>query len=1509
MSTTIDERVVEMRFDNKDFESNVKTSMSTLEKLERSLDLRGASKGLDNVGTAAKRLDFSGLSSAVETVHAKFSALEVIAVTALANITNSAVNAGKRIVSALTIDPIKTGFAEYETQINAVQTILANTASKGTTINDVNKALDELNTYADKTIYNFTQMTRNIGTFTAAGIDLKTSTSAIQGIANLAAVSGSTSQQASTAMYQLSQALSAGTLKLQDWNSVVNAGMGGQVFQDSLKETSRQMVEIAKKINKMSAAEKKAYQELNGYTDEQMESMSKYSFNVDKIIEKQGSFRNSLQEGWITADVLTMTLRKMTKSGVIEYISEMTGMTEESIKELQSLGDTLGYDSEQAKDLALSLAEGDDARAKLIIDTIKMASTAEDAATKVKTFTQLWDTLKESAQSGWTQSWEIVIGDFEEAKVLLTEVSDVLGAMIGASAEARNAVLQGWKDLGGRTALIESVRNAFNGVLSIVKPIKEAFKEIFPSITAQQLYNISKSIKDLSEKFKIGGAAATNLKNTFKGLFAVIDLAKQAVTPFLGLIKPIAGALLTVADGILKITGPLGEYLVALNDTAKKTQFFNNVFKDFTKFVTDIGKGVKTVIDGVVESFNKFAKVDSDSIDALGERIVIRFEPLSELLGLVGKAFGGIAKVFTTVAPFILKFATMMGSAFGMLAEYISETIGNLEFDDFMDFINTILFGNILVGIKKFVKSLTELTENGPGFIGFIKDLFGGLKDTLRAFQADLKSGVLLKIASAVALLAASLIALSLVDSNKLTSGITAISLLFMELFAAMTGLGEMINNKSIRQLSRVASVMTTMSISVAILAGAMTILSKLDWEGVFKGLIGVAGLATILVISAQQLSTSGKKLIKGSTGLIGFAAAILVLTEAVKRLSELEPERLAQGLIGIGVLLVELGLFMEMTDFKKIGVSNAVGILIFAAAMNVFAKAVDAFGSINTEVLGKGLLALAGALAIVTAAVNYMPKNMVSIGVGMVAISGALVIMAKALGIMGGMTLEQIGASLIGLGAALVIIATAVNSMSGALAGAAAMLVISAALRVFVPALQSLGSTPLNELGIGLLSLFGVFAILGGAAVLLGPLTPVILGLSAAIALFGVGCVAVGAGILAFSAGLAALAVSGTAGAAALVTIITAIIGLIPMIMVQIGNGIISIAKIIAEGATVIASSIVTVLMAIIDSITTTIPAVVSAIGVLLDTMLTALVTYIPKLVTAGMQLLLGVLTGINDNIAYVVVLAMSIVGNFLTGVASQMPYVIQSGVNVIVSFITGLADAISSNTPIMVESITKLFHAIMFAAKETVVSFASDFLSAGASIIEGLINGIKSAAGRVVEAAKGVVQSALDGAKKLLGINSPSKAFAEIGRWSDEGLIVGLKTYSNKVTNAAKDVGEGALDGMSDAFSNVSNIISSDMNLDPTIRPVIDLSNIQSGVKILNAMFSREQALGISASMSKAKTGDSEIQNGVNGAASGGTVNFTQINNSPKALNRVEIYRQTKNQISSMKELVNAK
>ena len=447
MSKTIDEKVVEMRFDNKQFESNVATSMSTLEKLKRSLKLDGAAKGLEGINGAAKKVDMSGLGNGVESVSAKFSALQVVGVTALANITNSAVNAGKRIVSALTIDPVLSGFKEYETQINAVQTILANTSSKGTTIDDVTAALDELNHYADLTIYNFTEMTRNIGTFTAAGIDLDTSVSAIQGIANLAAVSGSTSQQASVAMYQLSQALASGTVKLMDWNSVVNAGMGGEVFQNALKETSELLGTGAK-----------------------------------AAIEAEGSFRESLRTGWLTSEVLTETLKKFTTSGANEYVAKYTGLTKEAVQAALDNAKAQYGEADAIDKAAEALANKSGKNKDEIKSILQMAKTATDAATKVKTFSQLWDVLKEAAQSGWAKTWQIIIGDFEEAKALLTPISDTLTNIINKMSDWRNSLLE--SALGkGFSKLGERITGVLKPIEKVVNTVTETTTEVTDTIT------------------------------------------------------------------------------------------------------------------------------------------------------------------------------------------------------------------------------------------------------------------------------------------------------------------------------------------------------------------------------------------------------------------------------------------------------------------------------------------------------------------------------------------------------------------------------------------------------------------------------------------------------------------------------------------------------------------------------------------------------------------------------------------------------------------------------------------------------------------------------------------------------------------------------------------------------------------------------------------------------------------------------------------------------------------
>lgn len=1270
MSRTIDERVVEMRFDNKQFEQNVQTSISSIEKLEKSLNLKGASKGLEDVNVAAKNCNMTPLSNAVETVKMRFSALEVMAMTALSNITNSALNAGKNIVSALTIDPIKTGFQEYETQINAVQTILANTQSKGTTIDQVNAALDELNKYADQTIYNFTEMTRNIGTFTAAGVDLDKSVTSIKGIANLAAASGSNAQQASTAMYQLSQAIAAGKVSLQDWNSVVNAGMGGQLFQDALKRTAEH-----------------------------------FGVNMDVMIEKYGSFRASLTEGgWLTTEVLTETLTQL--SGAYSKADLIAQ----------------GYTEEQAREIT------------------ELAKTALDAATKVKTFTQLWDTLKESVQSGWTQSWEIIIGDFEEAKGLLTEVSNSLGNMVNASAEARNKMLQDWKELGGRTALIEAVRNAFEGVLNIVKPVKEAFRDVFPPMTGEQLYNLTVGLQELTEKFKIGEETANNLKRTFKGVFALFDIGLQGIKALVGGFADLIGYVAPAGDGILGFTAGIGDFIVGIDEAIKSSDAFNKAIEGIGNFLKPIADGVKTFVKTIADAFSEFANVDTSGLDNFADKVQTRFEPFVKLGELVKKAFEGIIGI--------------VANAFGNLGEAILTAFDTASFDPILDLINTGLFSAILIGVKKFINSLSEITENGGGILGSFKDILDGVKGSLEAWQSSLKAGTLLKIAGAMAILTAAIVALSLVDSGKLNASLGALSVLFVELLGSMAIFEKIMNGVAIKGMGQLTIAMIGMSTAVLILAGAVQKLSGLDWDGLLKGLVGVAGLSAILVASATALSKTSKGLIKGSAGLVVFAAAIRVLVGAVEDLGALDVGSLVKGLIGVGVLCTELALFLKATDLDGMSILKGTGLVLLAASINILADAVGAFGTLDissllkglsavavvlTELavftkvtanakhvvstatamtilgaamlvfgeavekmgnlswgeIGRGLITMAGSLATVTVAMNLLPTGMMSKATGMVEVGAALLIIGEAVRNMGGMSWEEIAKGLVTLAGSMTILVVALNAMRGALPGATAVLTVSAALAVFTPVIKTLGNMSWGSIAKGLVTLAGSFTVLGVAGVALGSLTPAILGLSAAIAVLGVGCLAAGAGILAFSTGLSALAVSGAVGAASLVVAVSSILSLIPLLFEAIGEGILSLAGVIANGGPAIVEAFTVLVLAAVEALVTATPAVVDGLFVLIDSVLSALVEHTPTIVEQLFDILIGIIQAIT----------------------TKLPELIKAGVELLMAFFDGVIGALSGiDVNVLVKGIAGigLLSAIMLA------------LSAVASLVPGAMVGV---------------------------------------------------------------------------------------------------------------------------------------------------------------------------------------
>ena len=920
MSKEVDERIVSMEFDNKNFENNVKTSMSTLDKLKQALRFKNADSGFKSIDNASKKFNFNPMGSAIDAINVKFSNLQVVATTALANITNSVVNAGRNMVNQFAIQPITSGFQEYETQIGSIQTILSNTRWENTSLEQVNSALDELNDYADKTIYNFTEMTKNIGTFTAAGVGLEQSTAAIKGIANLAAVSGSTSQQASSAMYQLSQALAAGRVSLMDWQSVVTAGMGGKVFQDALIRTS----------------------ELLGT-------------GANQAIETYGSFRESLTKGqWLTTEVLTETLKQI--SGAY------------SKEELMAQG----YTEAQADEI-MALAED-----------------AEDAATKVRTFTQLIGTTLEQLGSGWTSTWEILFGDFNEATELFTNISNVIGAAVQQSADARNSLLQGWKDSGGRAALIEGLTNAFNALLSVITPIKEAFSEIFPPVTVETLVNLTNQFKEFTAGLILDETAANNLKETFKGVFSVVKtvgtILSSVMSGIFSFVKGAAGGF----DNLLNFGASLGGFLTNISNAITQTNAFGTV--------------LNVIGDALGKAFSSITEFSSAGLDKF-------------------------TSMFSGVISFLSSLGNAIVGALSNITSGIGDILGTADFGSLVDVFNSTMLSGLIISAKNWFESLTgTVKESSYGFMDMIKDTFGNVSESvtgtlnavrgsLETWQTNIKTDILLKIAAAVAILVASITVLASIDPERLTDALGAITVLFGELIGSMTLFTKL--NTNMEQLTGIGT-MIAMAAAISILAGSVKKLADLNPEQIQNGVLAIAGLATVMTVVSKALSTGGD-IAKGAIQLVLMAAAIRLMATAVDDLGYLSTDVLIKGISAIGALMLEMAGFSRLVKSSGM-ISAAISITVMSGALVILEGTVENFGTMPLTTIGQGLLSVGAAMAELAVFARLLPKagTMLSASVGILAISLAMNAMVPIIERLSAISLEGMASAVIGLAGSL---------------------------------------------------------------------------------------------------------------------------------------------------------------------------------------------------------------------------------------------------------------------------------------------------------------------------------------------------------------------------------------------------------------------------------------------------------------------------------------------------------
>lgn len=1194
MSKQIDEKVVSMKFDNKQFESNVSTTMSTLDKLKAKLNFSGASKGLEQINTAANKVDMKGMSNAIDTVQMKLSAMQVVGVTALANITNQAVEAGKKMVNALTIEPVLTGYQEYKTQLNATQSILANVAHKGKTLDDVNAALDELNTYADETIYNFTEMTKNIGLFVNAGVDLDKSVASIKGFSNAAAIAGTDSMRTAMAMYQLSQAMSTGYVQLMDWKSLEISNIAGEQFKNAIIETAR----------------------VHGVA-------------IDEMIEKEGSFRDSLKNKWLTADIMTEALNHFTLS-TEKMSEEEQRLARESMK-------AKGYTDAQIDSL------------------FQLGTTATDAATKTKDLTQMFGVLKETAQSGWAQTWRIIFGDVEQAKAVFTPLTDFFSNIIKTISEARNALLEGaltknFKKIGdtikgitkpieatsdaiktitktaqdyskvvddiilgkyknaperyqlltkagydwahaqnlvnerlgssvrhatnyseaqeqvvettqqttqsmedyiedlakmskeqllakgyteeqakalkelaemadktgiplkdfiknidqidGRYLLLNALKNAGMGVYTVISSIGKAWRDVFPRMDSDQLFNIIAALHKFSTALVVSEETADKVRRTFKGLFAILDIGLTLIGGPLKLAIKILGQFLEVLGMIphdfLGITAAIGDGIVGVRDWLDKIMDFTDVFEKFVPSIKAAGdaiatwvKGIKEadniglyIIQGLMNGLNSAVNGVIEFFKAIGTKII---EAICSVLGIHSPS----TEFFTIGQNIIQGLVNGLQNGFSWVWNAISSLgKGIIEFIKAIDVgrvVALVIGAGLIAAAVKLSNSMLNLANGVVAPLVGLENLLNDLGDAAGNLAKGVKFRMIAEgiksIAIAIGILAISLIALSRLSWEEIGKALVTLGALALGLTALTFALSKMsfkgLNSKGIGKLS-----LTLLSLSVVlvIVSQAMKNVGNMDVGQLTKAIIGLIAMVAALTLLMKAIGkfVNGKDLkniSKIGTMIRKVSISLLLLVGVMKLASMLKAEEVLAGTVVMGLFYAFIVSLMKITKVAKASDADKLGKMIrkVSTSLLIMIAVMKLASMLKAEEVIKGI-AFMTAMGIFMSALMVVSKfggeNAAKLGVMMIGLSVSLLLMVGVCKLIGMMSVEEITKGIVAIGAFSLFMSLlmAVNKNGkGAVKLGAMLIMVAGAMAILAGVIFIIGQFKPSEIAKGL--------------------------------------------------------------------------------------------------------------------------------------------------------------------------------------------------------------------------------------------------------------------------------------------------------------------------------------------------------------------------------------------------------------------------------------------------------
>lgn len=1486
MSTTVDSKIVQLKFDNKDFESNARTSMSTLEKLKTSLNFKGLSNGISEVASS-KGLGLIG--EAAGTVKERFSAMEVVAITALANITNSAINTGKQMLNSLTVQPISDGFKEYELKMGSVQTIMAST---GADLDTVNKYLEDLNVYADKTIYSFADMTSSIGKFTNAGVSLEDAVAAIQGISNEAAVSGANAEQASHAMYNFAQALSAGYVKLIDWKSIENANMATVEFKTELLETAVACGTVEKTADGMYKA---LTENMQGYTFEE-------ELNATK------NFNDSLQYQWMTTEVLTKTLAK--------YADETTDLGKKAFA----------------------------------------------AAQDVKTFSQLMDTLKEAVGSGWAQSFEIIFGDFNEAKKLWTAVSEVVGGFINNVSKARNEILKTWDEMGGRLKLLKSITVLFHSFQKIAKEVKKAFNQIFPPKTDRDLFNLILGFDKLTKYFTVNNMQLLEIRTIFKGLFATIHIGTSLISElfkgFARLFSVFAehsGAILVIGEGLAGIP-------IEIDKILTKTNFFHKVIDglvdillvipalirsifgvSYADIIYDISQSIVKLTDSIKNifkvkidlsglknlkkaihellSFDTHRAYDPEEYKKLGLNVVKGFKDgIIDTAGSVKDAVVEMAKnaynaikdwleihspskkfialgenVSAGMAEGITNFGDKAKDAMLKVGEKIFEA-GSFIWDKIKGIVEPFkpLFDAIVNGVTAIINFIggvfKDITKDGVSLENIFRLINGGLlvkilsnishitgnlasmsdmveilysvKDALESWQKTLKAKRLLLLAGAVVMIAGAMVVLSQVNPDNLGHAISAIAVIMVGLTVMFNKVGKF----DMDAMGKVAIGMLAIGSSILLLAFAVKMIASIeDPEAFDRSILAILALISTMLVGIMTVSKYVPQAATGLSSLIALAFAINLLVVPILILGLIPDTVLSQGLLYVLAIGGALVLFMKVIpkETKLIGLGLA--LIGVATAINLLIIPIIILGSLPILKVLQGFGFVTLLLMAIGAMASTIPSEskMLAFGAGLVLASVGITLIAKAISGLANYDWKNIAAASAAIFSIVLELSIAVSLLgknpAQSLTGAAAIVAVALGVGVLAQAMVALSQLDPMALAnsiLGMAAAIGAFALI--AMALEGLIVPMA-SLAGVLALLGAAILMFGSGVEKTIDSLEKLTTMNLDGLSTKMHEVMEILkscipDAIDLITIFLDN--------LALHAGTIVDSLLIILYEIIDGLIEYGPQILTRILKPFADLFVAIYEFFKdwwdvhspskKLKDFGKNLIDGLVNGVKEAGKLLINKFKELFTNIVEAIKGFLGKFKTKGKEVITNIQNGVDKAKDKVKKAIVGALTLAIDAVKKKIK--------DFKDAGKNIVDGLKEGISNTGDKIKDAATGAASTVYNTVTGWLQIKSPSRKFIKIGRYISEGMAKGIRDYAYKVEESSKEVSKNTLDSVKGVIENIGEFLNDDVDLQPSITPVLDLSDVINGMNSLDSILNNQRSVGLASGLNV----NNEINNG---------------------------------------------